>query len=81
MVEDWKLTLDMSNTTKIKILTVLFGVLERARKRHRLPVNPIRDVEPAAASAASGQMAPDVATALARLCEVRSRQSAIVLRE
>jgi integrase len=45
MVEDWKLTLNMSNTTKIKILTVLFGVMERARKRHRLPVNPIRDVE------------------------------------
>lgn len=45
MVEDWKLALDMSNTTKIKVLTVLFGVMERARKRHRLPVNPIRDVE------------------------------------
>jgi hypothetical protein len=24
---------------------VLFGVMERGRKRHRLPVNPIRDVE------------------------------------
>jgi integrase len=45
MVEAWKLTLRMSNATKIKVLTVLFGVMERARKRHRLPSNPVREVE------------------------------------
>jgi integrase len=45
MVERWKLGLEMSNTTKIKLLTVLFGVMERARKRYGLPVNPVRDVE------------------------------------
>ena len=45
MVESWKLTLDMSNATKIKVLTVLYGVMERARKRHRLAVNPVREVE------------------------------------
>ena len=45
IVETWKLTLDVSNATKIKVLTVLYGVMERARKRHRLAVNPIREVE------------------------------------
>jgi integrase len=45
MVESWKLGLEMSNTTKIKLLTVLFGVMERARKRHGLPMNPVREVE------------------------------------
>jgi len=45
MVESWKLTLDMSNATKIKVLTVLYGVMERARERHRLAVNPVREVE------------------------------------
>jgi len=45
MVETWKLTLRMSNATKIKILTILYGVMERARKRHRLPTNPVREVE------------------------------------
>jgi integrase len=35
----------MANRTKIKILTVLYGVLERARKKHRLPTNPARDME------------------------------------
>jgi integrase len=45
MVERWKLTLAMSNATKIKLLTILYGVMERARKRHGLAVNPVRDVE------------------------------------
>lgn len=45
MVEAWKLALPMSNTTKIQILTVLYGVMERARKRYKLRANPVRDVE------------------------------------
>jgi integrase len=45
MIETWKLTLRMSNSTKIKVLTVLYGVMERARKRHRLAANPVREVE------------------------------------
>jgi integrase len=45
MVERWKRELVMSNATKIKLLTVLYGVMERARRRHGLPVNPVRDVE------------------------------------
>ncbi len=44
-IESWKLTLPMSNTTKIQILTVLYGVMERAQKRYKLRSNPVRDVE------------------------------------
>jgi hypothetical protein len=51
MIETWKLTLRMSNATKIKILTILYGVMERARKRHRLPTNPVREVESRGAKA------------------------------
>src|SRR3954468_18275203 len=80
MVEDWKLTLQMSNTTKIKILTVLFGVMERARKRYRLPVNPIRDVEkPRHDSAPGGELqfySPEEVFALVRAAE--SEQDAAV---
>jgi len=53
-VEEWKLSLGMGNTTKIKILTVLFGVMERARRRYKLPVNPVRDVEKPRRDVASG---------------------------
>ena len=35
----------MSNTTKLKILTILSGVFERARKLYKLPRNPMADVE------------------------------------
>jgi integrase len=35
----------MSNRTKVKLLTVLNGVMARARRVHRLPVNPMADVE------------------------------------
>jgi integrase len=35
----------MSNATKLKILTILSGVFERARKVHRLPRNPMAAVE------------------------------------
>ena len=80
MVEDWKLTLDMSNTTKIKVLTVLFGVMERARKRHRLPVNPIRDVEkPRQEHSPGGELqfySPEEVLALVRAAE--SEQDAAV---
>ena len=80
MVEDWKLTLTMSNTTKIKILTVLFGVMERARKRHRLPVNPIRDVEkPRQDTSPGGELqfySPEEVFALVRAAE--SEQDAAI---
>jgi hypothetical protein len=35
-VERWRLALfDISNRTKVKIITVLYGVMERARRTHR----------------------------------------------
>src|SRR4051794_6491447 len=44
-IEAWKGTLRMSNRTKVKVLTVLNGIMARARRLHRLPVNPMADVE------------------------------------
>ena len=44
-IEAWKGTLRMSNRTKVKLLTVLNGIMARARRVHRLPVNPMADVE------------------------------------
>lgn len=44
-IEGWKGTLRMSNRTKGKLLTVLNGVTARARRLHRLPVNPMADGE------------------------------------
>jgi len=44
-IERWLGALDVSNRTKRKVLTVLAGVLERARRVHGLPRNPVRDVE------------------------------------
>jgi integrase len=35
----------MNNRTKIKVMTVLYGVMERARKVHKLPRNPMAAVE------------------------------------
>jgi integrase len=36
---------DMANTTKIKVMTIFFGVMERARKAYKLPLNPVKDLE------------------------------------
>ena len=45
-VERWRLGLPaISNRTKVKIITVLYGIMERARRTHRLPFNPVRDIE------------------------------------
>jgi integrase len=46
-IERWRLAFDpaLANRTKIKVMTVLFGILERARKVYRLPTNPARDME------------------------------------
>src|SRR4051794_20490381 len=35
----------MSDRTKVKLLTVLNGTMSRARRLHRLPVNPMADIE------------------------------------
>jgi site-specific recombinase XerC len=46
-LDRWRRELDpaLSNRTTIKILTLLYGILERARRTHGLPVNPARDIE------------------------------------
>ena len=44
-IEAWKATLAVGNRTKAKILTVLNGVLKRARRVHKLGYNPMTDVE------------------------------------
>ena len=44
-IEAWKATLTVCNRSKAKILTVLNGVLKRARRVHKLRYNPMADVE------------------------------------
>jgi integrase len=44
-VEAWFAALPGKPSTKRKTLVVLHGIMERARKQHRLPVNPVKDVE------------------------------------
>jgi len=80
MVETWKLTLQMSNATKIKLLTVLYGVMERARKRHRLAINPVREVEKPRRESGQGDelqfYSPEEVLALVRAAE--SEQDAAI---
>src|SRR3954447_10164389 len=44
-IEAWKATLTVCNRSKSKILTVLNGVLKRARRVHKLGYNAMADVE------------------------------------
>lgn len=47
-VERWQRWLSaqpISNRTKSKTITILHGIMERARRRHRLPANPVSFVE------------------------------------
>ena len=44
-IEAWKATIPAGNRTKLKILTVLNGVLKRARRVHKLGYNAMVDVE------------------------------------
>jgi integrase len=48
-IEQWSASLaadgTMTNRTRLKILTILHGVMERARRVWRLPRNPVSDVE------------------------------------
>jgi integrase len=43
--EAWHRQLALANTTKIKVMTIFYGVMERARKTYRLPLNPAKDLE------------------------------------
>ncbi len=44
-VEDWFAALSGKPSSKRKTLVVLHGIMERARKLHHLPFNPVADVE------------------------------------
>jgi hypothetical protein len=58
----------LSNRTRRKVITVFHGVMERARKLHRLPLNPVADVEKprTAARPAIQVFSPEGVTALTR---------------
>jgi integrase len=43
--ELWHRQLTLATTTKIKVMTIFFGVMERARRRNKLPLNPAKDLE------------------------------------
>jgi integrase len=44
-IEAWKATVAIGNRTKAKVLTVLNGVLKRARRVHKLGYNAMADIE------------------------------------
>src|SRR4051812_27175405 len=44
-IEAWKATLTISNRSKAKILTILNGVLKRARRVHKLGYNAMAEIE------------------------------------
>jgi integrase len=58
----------LSNRTREKVITVFHGVMGRARRLHRLPLNPVADVEKprTAAQPAIQVFSPEEVTALAR---------------
>jgi integrase len=43
--EAWQRQLEMGNRTKIKVMTVFFGVMARAKRTYRLPLNPVENLE------------------------------------
>jgi integrase len=45
MIETWLAGVDRAPATRTKALVLMHGVFERARKLHRLPINPVADVE------------------------------------
>ncbi len=70
-IEAWKATLRLSNRTKIKLLTVLSGVLARARRVHKLRYSPMLEVEKPRhrASAAIEVFSPEEIGALVRAAD------------
>jgi integrase len=43
--EAWQRQLEMGNRTKIKVMTVFYGVMRRAKRTYRLPLNPVENLE------------------------------------
>ncbi len=82
-VEHWARALGgtsgMSNRTKAKIVTVFHGVMERARRVWKLPLNPVSDVEKPRAAVASSidVLSAEEVMALVRAAE--SEQDAAVI--
>jgi integrase len=70
----------MANRTREKTITVFHGVMERARKLHRLPANPVADVEkPRTATRTEIQVfSPEEVMALVRAAD-DSQDAAIYL--
>ena len=76
-IEAWKATLTVGNRTKIKMLTILNGVLKRARRVHELRYNPMADIEkPRFRRAAIEVFSPEEVWALVRAAE--SEQDAAI---
>jgi integrase len=77
-IEAWKGMLRMSNRTKVKLLTVLNGIMSRARRLHRLPSNPMAEVEKPRQRGSSGieVFTPEEVLALVR--EADSEQDAAI---
>jgi integrase len=77
-IEGWKATIAAGNRTKAKILTVLNGVLKRARRVHKLGYNAMADVEKPRfrANTAIEVFAPEEVWALVRAAE--SEQDAAI---
>jgi integrase len=77
-IEAWKATVAGGNRTKAKILTVLNGVVKRARRVHKLGHNPMADVEKPRfrASATIEVFSPEEIWALVRAAE--SEQDAAI---
>jgi integrase len=75
-VERWARTLGqgrrLSNRTRLKILIVFHGLMERARRAWKLPINPVADIDrPHAAPSAGGieVFSPEEVLALVRNAE------------
>jgi integrase len=79
-IERWRRELApaLANRTKIKILTLLYGILERARKTHGLPVNPARDIERPTQRRAAGIDVFSVEEVMALVHAAESEQDAAI---
>jgi len=81
-VERWAAELDperrLANRTREKIITVFHGAMERARKLHRLPMNPVADVEKPRTASKTGiaTFSPEEVMALVRAAD--SEQDAAI---
>jgi integrase len=78
IVEDWLAQMGGKRSTRTKALVILHGIFQRARKVHKLPTNPVRDVEkpPQARSGDIQVFSPEDVWALVRAA--RSEQDGVI---